>query len=177
MSFWSTCRFLSNFINFYLFSVLKSPEFIIHKTFLKTVLYDWIIFQRKEKMSVYLVVKLPYMTQKSIDYVCVGTLLAVYLSFINSWLLSDFLFKIVYVESNNYKSTCIFAFFFSSLVLSIKDNSQFKNQVIFCSFIRQADEKSGLKKIYLVLWGNSSPKLDRDLKRICFGGKGCHRDI
>lgn len=112
MSFWSTCRFLPG-NNLYPFSIFKSPWMCLERVtfFFKILLYDWIILQRKGKISVYLVLKnMSVIYYSEIHRLCfcwhfVYNLFSFF--FLDSWLWSDLCFKILYVESNDYKSACI----------------------------------------------------------------------
>lgn len=148
MSFWSICRFLTSSI--YPIQCLKIPLnlFIIHGTSLKTLRLDRIPKKRenewllRDKTTIYVL---------EVHRLCLFWHFACNLSFFfNSWLLSDFFFQNSLLKLITI-SPLAFLLFFLRLFLSIKDNSQFKNQIIFCCFIRQADEKCDLEKIYLVL--------------------------
>lgn len=62
------------------------------------------------------------------------------------------------------------------LLFFFKANSQFLKNRIILIFMRQADEKSGFESFIFFYEEAAFQNLNRDLERICFGGKGCHKD-
>lgn len=118
------------------------------------------------------------MTWKSIDNVYVSTLFATCPFFLthDCSLICISKYCVLKVITISLLSFLLSFFFLARLILSIKDNSQFKNQNHLLMFYKRLMRKVVLKRFILFYEEAVFQNLTRDLKRIYFEGKGCHKD-